>query len=52
MSVKLSKTTSLPLQLQALATATTGQELVVHRTVLSVLYRVIAIANSVRTQHL
>jgi hypothetical protein len=52
MSVKLSYTTSLPLQLQALATATTGQELVVHRTVLSVLYRVIAIANSVRTQHL
>jgi hypothetical protein len=42
MSVKLSYTTSLPLQLQALATATTGQELVVHRTVLSVLYRVIS----------
>jgi hypothetical protein len=42
MSKNLSYTTSLPLQLQALATVTTGQELVVHRTVLSVLYRVIS----------
>jgi hypothetical protein len=40
MSVKSGYTISLPLQLQALATATPGQELVVHRTVLYVQYGV------------